>query len=379
MPDSKGEPVAAPDRASQAQPSRAVRAGLRGTRVAAAGQLVVATIAVLAACYLAKLVFIILLVAILMAFILAPVADLLERLRLPRPVAAGGAVLLMLAALFGASFYSYNRAQDFARELPKYSGQIRQTLEKYMLKAERLQKSTQDVLPNGNNTNTNNKNNQTVVVQQSSSWTDYLSKSFGSITDFLFGLGFIPFLVYFMLSWQEHVRASTVMLFRIENRNTAYVTLGAISKMIRSFIAGNVLVGLFMSAVLIVVFAILGLPYFYFVGIISGFLSLVPYLGVIFAMVPPLVLGIGHIHSTEALIIVGSVLVVHLIALNVLYPKIVGSRVSLNPLAVTLALLLWGFLWGAMGLILAVPVTAAMKIIFDHVESLRAYGAWLGE
>ena len=99
----------------------------------------------------------------------------------------------------------------------------------------------------------------------------------------------------------------------------------------------------------------------------------------LFAMVPPLVLGIGHIHSTEALIIVGSVLVVHLIALNVLYPKIVGSRVSLNPLAVTLALLLWGFLWGAMGLILAVPVTAAMKIIFDHVESLRAYGAWLGE
>jgi predicted PurR-regulated permease PerM len=233
-------------------------------------------------------------------------------------------------------------------------------------------------LPNGN-TNTNNKNSQTVVVQQSSNWTEYLGKSFGSITDFLFGLGFIPFLVYFMLSWQEHVRASTVMLFRIENRNTAYVTLGAISKMIRSFIAGNVLVGLFMSAVLIVVFAILGLPYFYFVGIISGFLSLVPYLGVIFAMVPPLVLGIGHIHSTEALIIVGSVLVVHLIALNVLYPKIVGSRVSLNPLAVTLALLLWGFLWGAMGLILAVPVTAAMKIIFDHVESLRAYGAWLGE
>ena len=157
------------------------------------------------------------------------------------------------------------------------------------------------------------------------------------------------------------------------------MTLGAISKMIRSFIAGNVLVGLFMSAVLIVVFAILGLPYFYFLGIISGFLSLVPYLGVIFAMVPPLVLGIGHIHSTEALIIVSSVVVVHLIALNVLYPKIVGSRVSLNPLAVTLALLLWGFLWGAMGLILAVPVTAAMKIIFDHVESLRAYGAWLGE
>src|SRR5207249_321435 len=154
----------------------------------------------------------------------------------------------------------------------KYSGEIRQTLEKYMRKAENFQKSTQNVLPNGNNNNANNKNGQTVVVQQSSPWTEYLTKSFGSITDFLFGLGFIPFLASFMLSWQEHVRASTVMLFRIENRNAAYVTLGAISKMIRSFIAGNLLVGLFMSAVLIVVFAVLGLPYFYFLGIMSGFL-----------------------------------------------------------------------------------------------------------
>jgi predicted PurR-regulated permease PerM len=65
--------------------------------------------------------------------------------------------------------------------------------------------------------------------------------------------------------------------------------------------------------------------------------------------------------------------------LNVLYPKIIGKRLQLNPLAVTLALLFWGWLWGAMGLILAVPITAALKIIFDHVEGLRPWGAWLGE
>jgi predicted PurR-regulated permease PerM len=66
-------------------------------------------------------------------------------------------------------------------------------------------------------------------------------------------------------------------------------------------------------------------------------------------------------------------------AINVMYPKMLGKRLQLNPLAVTIALLLWGWLWGATGLILAVPITAAMKIIFDNVDSLRAYGAWLGE
>jgi len=336
---------------------------------------VLSIVAVLAACYFAKLVFVILLISVLLAFILAPVAEILERQRIPRSVSAAIAVLLLMAGLFGASAYSYNKALEFVHELPQYSGRIRSTLEKYIKQAEDLRKSTANVLPNTNS----NPQAQHVVVDQEIHWSDYLTRSFGGLTDFLFAAAFIPFLIYFMLSWQEHVRAATVMLFRLENRNTAYVTLGAISKMIRAFIVGNVVVGLFMSATLIVVFAIVGVPYFYFIGLISGFLSLIPYLGVILAMVPPLVFGLGHMHGTEALIIVVAVVVVHLVALNGLYPKMIGSRVRLNPLAVTLSLLLWGYLWGAMGLILAVPITAAMKIIFDHVESLRGYGAWLGE
>jgi len=65
--------------------------------------------------------------------------------------------------------------------------------------------------------------------------------------------------------------------------------------------------------------------------------------------------------------------------MKVLYPKMLGSRLRLNPLAVTIALLVWALLWGAMGLLLAVPITAGMKIVFDHVESLKPLGAWLGE
>lgn len=354
---------------------RVVSAGLRGAQTAASAITVLTIVAVLAACYFAKLVFVVLLVSVLLAFILAPIAEVIERRHIPRSVSAAIAVFLLLAALFGASYYSYNKAQDLAHEIPKYSGRIRATLEKYVRQAEDLRKSTANVLPNTNNES----NAQRVVVEQQPNWSDYLTRSFGGLTDFLLAMAFIPFLVYFMLSWQEHVRASTVMLFKLENRNTAYVTLGAISKMIRSFIVGNVLIGLFMSAVLIVVFAIVGVPYFYFIGFISGFLSLIPYLGVVLAMVPPLLLGLGKIHGSEAVIIVASVALVHLVALNVLYPKMIGSRVRLNPLAVTVSLLLWGWLWGAMGLILAVPITAAMKIIFDHVDSLRGYGAWLGE
>src|SRR5581483_4639123 len=124
---------------------------------------------------------------------------------------------------------------------------------------------------------------------------------------------------------------------------------------------------------------VLKLPYFYFLGVISGFLSLIPYLGVVLAMVPPLTAGFGHVHGTGLLAIALSVFALHLFAINVLYPKLIGRRLQLNPLVVTVSLLIWGWIWGAMGLILAVPITGALKVIFDHIESLRAYGAWLGE
>jgi predicted PurR-regulated permease PerM len=70
---------------------------------------------------------------------------------------------------------------------------------------------------------------------------------------------------------------------------------------------------------------------------------------------------------------------VHFLAVNVLTPKLVGRRVNLNALSVTIAMMFWGWLWGGIGLVLAVPVTAAIKAVCDNVEKLKPYGAWMGE
>jgi predicted PurR-regulated permease PerM len=252
-------------------------------------------------------------------------------------------------------------------DLPKYTLDIREYLMKF-----RRQAATFEALGP-------EQEKGVLTVSAATNWTSLLARGFGSVSDALLVTSFIPFLVYFMLTWQQHVRSSTVMLFPLEDRHSAYTTLGLISAMIRSFMVGNLLIGFFMGVVSTVVFGILHLPFFYFVGFMSGYLSLVPYLGVLLAMAPPLFVGIGQIHSGGFLVIVGTVLVLHVISLNVLYPKFLGPRLQLNPLAVTLALLLWAWLWGAAGLVLAVPLTAGMKIVFDHVESLKPYGTWLGE
>ena len=339
----------------------------------ATAMLILASGAILSLIYVAKLILVVILISILLSFVLAPLVDLMARFQVPRGVGALISVFLLVIALSLVTYASYSRALSFMQDVPKYKAQIQALGAKIREQAEEIQQTTETVLPSS----ASDKN--TVTVKQSSSWTDLVSRNASSVSELVLALTFIPFLVFFMLSWQDHVRSSTVMLFSMENRNSAYVMLGLIARMIRSFIVGNFIIGVFLSLCSIALFGLMGLPYFYFLGTMSGFLSLIPYLGVMLAILPPLIVDLGHLTTAVFLLVVGIVLGLHLIAMNVLYPKILGKRLQLNPLAVTLALLFWGWLWGAMGLILAVPITGAVKIICDHIERLRPYGAWLGE
>jgi predicted PurR-regulated permease PerM len=345
----------------------------RHARVQSGSLAVIAVGGVLTLMYLAKSVLILTLVSVLITFMLAPIVELCQRIRLPRSVGSMIAVLVMCTVLYGMFYVSYNQADEFMSELPKYSGQIRTVLSQVRLRAERFRQTTRNVLPE------EKIEKGTLTVRQSTSWLDDLPSGAVGATEVLLMAAFIPFLVFFMLSWQDHVRSSTVMLFNPENRHTVYVTLGLIAQMIRGFIVGNVVIGLVLGLTSTVAFWILGVPYFYIIGMISGVVSLAPYLGIVLAVIPPVVVSMGSLTVKNFVAIVAVVAISHVIALNVLYPKIIGRRLQLNPLAVTLALLFWGWLWGAMGLILAVPLTAAIKIIFDHVESLRSWGDWLGE
>jgi predicted PurR-regulated permease PerM len=330
-------------------------------------QLIIAIGVVLAICYVAELVLVVILVSTLLAFILAPVVDFLSQYRVPRGLSSLFAVLLLMTLLYGVTYVSYNEAVDLVQVLPKFSERIRANVMSFREQAEALNPLRS---PDDKNT---------IRIQPSSPVTELLTHGFGSFSQLLLAISFVPFLVYFMLSWQQHARSATVMLFRMEHRHTAYVTLGLISNMIRSFMVGNLLIGIFMAIVSMVVFGLMQLPFFLLIGAISGFLSLVPYLGIVLAMIPPLTVGLGPLRSEDLLALLVAVGALHFFALNVLYPKFLGNRLRLNPLAVTLALLFWGWFWGGMGLVLAIPITAAVKIIFDHIDALKPWGTWMGE
>ena len=338
-------------------------------------QITLTVLAVLAICYFAKVVLVTIFTAVLIAFILEPVVRGLARVRMPRSLGSVIAVVLLLGVLYGFSYFFYQRAVDFAHQVPRISAEIKKIVGKYQQGAENLRQSAQNAIPRSND----EKNAVPVKVQETPGIAGFLGPELSTVGEALLTAAFVPFLVFFMLTWQEHTRRSTVRLFPPRNRLAAYQTMGKISEMMRAFIVGNFVIGVFMALVSGILFAFLHLQYFYFLGLISGFLSLIPYLGVILAIIPPVASGIGVLHSGGMTLICVFILGLHIFSLNVLYPKVIGGRLELNPLAVTLGILLWGWIWGAMGLILAVPVLGAIKIVCDNVEGLEPFGQWLGD
>ena len=166
--------------------------------------------------YLAKTVFMLTLVSVLIAFMLAPIVELCRRLRLPRSIGSLIAVLVMCATLYGVFYVSYNQADEFMSQLPKYSGQIRNVLERGA-DARRARPPDNAERAAGGEGRKGYAHRSS--IQQLDGRPDQRGgRSHRSCAD-----GSLrPFLVFFMLSWQDHVRSSTVMLFSPENRSTAY-------------------------------------------------------------------------------------------------------------------------------------------------------------
>jgi predicted PurR-regulated permease PerM len=228
---------------------------------------------------------------------------------------------------------------DFATELPRYSERIQRSVRQIQEPLHKLENTTNAIAKNGNAPTP-------VTVQEAPSFSRTLAANGGAIGEVLLGIGFIPFLTYFMLTWKDHAHSATVQLFPEEHRAIAYRMVAKISAMIRSFIVGNLAVGIFGATVCSLAFWTVGIPYSYFPGIISGFVSVIPSFGVLLALVPPLAGGIGILSKTGLTVVLLTVVGTHAITMNHLYPKLIGKRVRSNPLAVLLSLLFWAWIWG---------------------------------
>jgi predicted PurR-regulated permease PerM len=363
---------------------------------------------VIAILYLGRLFFITSLIALTIAFILEPFVALLMRIRFPRSLASFVVCSFALALLYVIGLGAYSQLVGLYDELPKYGQRIGDLVDGIQQRITFMEPDYKVVVPARQRQEEERRRQQEQALaaakkgkkgapsppqpgpqpgaipevrihEESTPIGDYIYSRLSSVYQVLLMVSCIPFLVYFMLSWRDHINRSFLQFFHGEDRLVAARSVQGIADMVRAFVVGNFVLGLLLAVLSSTLFWMLRVPYPMLVGPLSGVLSLVPYIGLPLAMIPPLFAALPLNAVPVYVLIVMTVAMLHLVALNVLYPKIVGSRVHLNPLVVTFSLMIWGFLWDAPGLLLAIPLTAGIKAVCDNVKELRAFGKFLGD
>ena len=344
------------------------------TTAASASLKILAGAAILGFIYLAGSILITISCSVLIAFMLEPGVELLERLRLPRWLGALVMVLIALGLLYLTIYLASASILAFLAALPQLATRVKGLATHLESAIRHFRDSASIMLPANSLPAT-----AAVRLQGESPWIQFLLRGIGSIYTFTVTVMFIPFLVFFMLTSKDQLIHNTLYFFPIDRRNQAKIVIDAISRMLRRYVFGNILVALISAAVITPIFGLIGLRYALVLGPLAAILNLIPYLGVPMAVLPPALIALMEFERAGPLIaIVLTVIVVHFFTANMLTPLLVGSRVRLNALTVTLSVMLGGWLWGGFGLLLAVPIVAALKAVCDNVDSLKPLGDWLG-
>ncbi|BDC48656.1 AI-2E family transporter [Bryobacterales bacterium F-183] len=367
---------------------------------------VIAAAAGIALLYFGRVFFITVISAVIIAFLLDPLVLFFMKLKLGRGSASFVVCSLAVLFLYLAGLGVVTEIASLAEDAPVYSERVNALVQAAITKLEEFEKSvTLTILPRRAQPeapvtpDTRSVRRRGVVtppatqqpqpgsgipeVRIHQEQTPFYQIAYGYISSMytvLLMASFVPFLVYFMLAWRDHLRARFLSLFRGERRTAAAQGWSRVAEVARAYVLGNFLLGVLLGAASAIFFASIQLPYWLLIGPVSGFLSIVPYLGLPLAIAPPVFAALPvHTEPAMYVFIAGVVSLLHLLALNLVYPKFVGSRVHLNPLVVTLALMFWGTLWGGIGLLLGVPITAGIKALCDSVDSLKAYGKLMGD
>ena len=323
--------------------------------------------------YYAAPILVPLVAAITFAYVLSPAVQWLKKLSVPHTVA----VLLVMAVgatlLAGVGYLIFQQSLLLTADLPQYYETVKGWLVVVLDQYKSFRNESTSFLPALDESLLNK-----IGVSDFSTVGGYLFRGLGSALSALGGLVLIVLLTLFLLLDQDSLRRRLAVVLGDDARASTSI-LDDINKQIRGFLLVKFVTTVALAIVFTVALLIFGVNYAYVWGPLAAVLNLVPYVGAVVGMIPPAIVAAiqtgGIMTSIWVLVCFEAV---QLVESNVITPKLIGDKVNLNLLAVLLSTIYWGWLWGMLGVILAVPITAAIKVVCAHVEPLRPIAILLG-
>ena len=325
---------------------------------------ILVALAVTAACSFASGVLIPLVIALFLSVLLEPLVSWCEA-RGPRRGQA--AVLVVIGFLLAAGVSVWACSQPFSRiaaDMPRYSAKIRTA-------AYALDRRTREFTNRAAAAQS-----EASAADGGASWREFFWRGLGSFFEAAGIAAFVPFLMIVMLSEKDLLSDSCARL--AGGSCNIGLIVRETAQMVRAYFYGNLLAGVGMAFLHWLVFAGLGLKNAVGLGLITGLLTLIPLIGLPAALLLPTAQGLLQFNRILPFVLLAASMTgLHLVTANYVIPRIIGGRVKINATAATAGLLFWGWLWGVTGFVLAVPLTALLKVFLESNKETEAYAGLL--
>ena len=312
------------------------------------------------------------LLSLLFAIMLRPVVSfLIKKLRFPHFIAAVFAILLFVLLFLGVFYFISIQISDMANDWGKIKNN-------FFYHLEHLQQMIRD------NFNLSKREQKEIITDATNdgitSGKKIVGTTLSSFADILLNIILVPIYTFLFLLYQNHFVTFLCKLVKPESHKKLREVLYQIKIAVQGYITGLLFEMIAVSTLTTIGLYLIGCEYFILLGIITGILNLIPYVGILFA--GALSIGVSLSSSTDLTIVFGVIgvnLIVQFIDNNILVPMFVNSKVQINALVSIIGIIVGNILGGITGMFLAIPIIAILKVIFDRIDTLEPWGYLLGD
>jgi predicted PurR-regulated permease PerM len=359
--------------------------------VRSASLVVLAVLASVFALRWAAAVFIPLMVSLMLTYALAPLVDQLERWKISRWIGAA-VILLGLGGAFGWTGYSLsNSASELLDSLPVAAQKLRyamrtsnrpsdaNALDTVQKAAAQLEQAAEE---NSAKVAARKGVTRVMIERPSFNVRDYLWSGTVGLIAAAGQLTLVGFLTFFALGSGDTFRRKLVKITgpSLQKKKITVHVLDDITKHIERYLLVQILTSALVGVATGLAFWAIGLENAAVWGILAAVTNLIPYIGSVIVMAAAGLVAFLQFNSIELTVLVGGTsLVIHTLVGNLLVPFLTSRTSRMNPVAVFVGVIFWGWLWGIWGLLLGIPIMMVAKAICDHVEDLQPIGELLGE
>jgi predicted PurR-regulated permease PerM len=323
-------------------------------------------LAVLVLLKLAKPLMVTLALSLFFYFLLMPLVLFLGKFRIPRALAAGAVVALVLMLLSYGVLYSIAPAAKWMEDIPALIPSMREKLLPLSEPIARIEQAASEV---ENITKPDGDTQPEVTVSDGRLIDGILAY----LTSVLISTGVIVFLTFFFLTFGERLQQKIARLGRsfAEQRRLVRIARNIQSEISR-FLGVISAINLCLAAIASFIFWLLGVPNFLLWGALAGIANFVPYAGAAAMTVMLTAVGLITFDTLgDALLVPGCFLVLTILEGQLITPMLIGRHLNLSPVIVLFAVIFWAYMWGLAGALVAVPILVSTKIVFSHVPAFR--------